>query len=64
MEQRHVWDLAAVAMLAASNAALYCWVVVNELKLNYHDSGTIIFTAYPDYGNLNSLTAAQYTVCG
>ena len=29
------------------------WVAVKELKLNYHNSETALFTIYPYYGNLN-----------
>ena len=38
------------------------WVAVKELKLNYHNSETLLFTDYPYYGNLISLTATQLMV--
>ena len=36
------------------------WVAIEELKLTYHNSGTILFTTYPYYGNVEkSLTKTQ-----
>ena len=32
------------------------WVGIKELKLNEHNPETVLFTIYPEYGNLNYIS--------
>ena len=36
-----------------SKQFFFCWVAVKELKLAYHNSGTLLFGIHPSYGKVN-----------
>ena len=35
-----------------SLASTVVWIAVKEFSVSYHNSKTILFTIYPEYGNL------------